>query len=781
MPRVLPGVEISITDRSQVSLQAANFVNYGVVGVFEKGPNSPALISSQTLFQTYFGTYSNATDKMAWMTIYNILGGNAAAVYVGNVYNTSSAKYGAIGVKNSSLSSKVSAPVLNPFATGTSSNTSFDFTPAISGETHASVTNTFTLVYTPVLAASLTFTGTGITAHDDGLGNIKDGTNTTVGAINYYTGVVTLSPSISVETITAAYTYNTEYLFAMFAYSPKTWSSRFGIAVDSITKGTLAQIQMVTGGSGFTSAPTVNIYGGGGSGVTGLTSTILNGSVTGVSFTSGGTGFTSTPVVNFSGGGIGSGFVSGTATVVSGAITAIAIGTAGTYGLTSTYPLQIVGDGVGAVATATTDGSGHVTTITITNGGAGYTSANVTAYVDVGGTTATAIVGGVNAPTTNFQITEVYLNDDGTYTSGNTSGVTITDSNSQIVGVLKQYIVSRNPMGVDDTGASNYIEDVVTAKSSTFTAINNTDYDWWIVPDNATTVTGTMNGGANGTTPSTTEYTNTIALYASPSNEYNVFVGAGKTDPLILQAINNLVSTSGKERFAFLDTIASSSSSTIVTWATSTIGISTSKQIALYTPNAYTSFNGRKTYTPASSLVAVNYAKSVSNGKKYLPPAGIDRGSVDVLQLENYYSDADILNLHGAQLNVIKQIPGYGSVIFSDFTFQSKLTATSYINSVLTLNDMLEFFRNNIITANYKVINDVTYLEVYTLIDGYLKTLALKEGTIESTYSIKIDNSADAKDAREIRVSIVFVFQGLVQKIVLNLTYTTNALYTKIA
>ena len=57
-----------------------------------------------------------------------------------------------------------------------------------------------------------------------------------------------------------------------------------------------------TGGSGYTSVPTVSFSGGGGSGAA-ATAIVTNGRVTGLTITAGGTGYTSVPTIAFADGG----------------------------------------------------------------------------------------------------------------------------------------------------------------------------------------------------------------------------------------------------------------------------------------------------------------------------------------------------------------------------------------------------------------------------------------------------------------------------------------------
>ncbi len=65
---------------------------------------------------------------------------------------------------------------------------------------------------------------------------------------------------------------------------------------------TIGSAIVTAGGSGFTSAPTVALTGGGGTGAT-ATATIANGQVTSVTITNPGSGYTSAPTITFSGGG----------------------------------------------------------------------------------------------------------------------------------------------------------------------------------------------------------------------------------------------------------------------------------------------------------------------------------------------------------------------------------------------------------------------------------------------------------------------------------------------
>ena len=76
----------------------------------------------------------------------------------------------------------------------------------------------------------------------------------------------------------------------------------FGTLTAASPGGILPAITLLTGGSGYTSVPSVNIVGGGGSGAIAV-ATISGGVVTGVLVTNQGSGYTSTPQITITGGG----------------------------------------------------------------------------------------------------------------------------------------------------------------------------------------------------------------------------------------------------------------------------------------------------------------------------------------------------------------------------------------------------------------------------------------------------------------------------------------------
>ncbi|MBI5770412.1 MAG: immunoglobulin domain-containing protein [Verrucomicrobia bacterium] len=140
-------------------------------------------------------------------------------------------------------------------------------------------------------------------------------------------------------------------------------------------------------GTGYTSAPTVTLSGGGG---TGATATANFAVTTGV-VTAGGSGYTSVPTVTLSAPPSGGTQATAVATVSGGAVTGVIV-TAPGSGYTAAPTVTLGGPGTGATATT----SGQIVGITVTAGGSGYTSAPTVAFSGGGGSGAgaTAAVSG---------------------------------------------------------------------------------------------------------------------------------------------------------------------------------------------------------------------------------------------------------------------------------------------------------------------------------------------------------------------------------------------------
>jgi len=152
------------------------------------------------------------------------------------------------------------------------------------------------------------------------------------------------------------------------------------------SQGSVDNVVLVDGGSGYSTAPAVSFTGGGGTGASAEASLAAT-TVASLSLTNAGSGYRSAPVVSLTGGG-GSGALA-SAVLTPTTVSSLAL-TNGGSGYTSTPTVSLTGGG-GTGATATCVLSGRaVASVTITNGGSGYTGAPTIAFSGGGGTGAAA-------------------------------------------------------------------------------------------------------------------------------------------------------------------------------------------------------------------------------------------------------------------------------------------------------------------------------------------------------------------------------------------------------
>ena len=188
-------------------------------------------------------------------------------------------------------------------------------------------------------------------------------------------------------------------------YIPVRKMSGVGIPLYDVN-GIIDDINLVEGGSGYTSPPTIVIHGDGTGAV--ATATLSGNSVASINLNNAGSGYTFAYVTFESSSGDGAtaevilGGIDSTtpqqdveSAAIGGTVDKINIINTGVDYIPGDVIVSISGDGSGAEAIATVDNDGEISAITVTDVGSGYTYANVTITNNVGigtGATARAIV-----------------------------------------------------------------------------------------------------------------------------------------------------------------------------------------------------------------------------------------------------------------------------------------------------------------------------------------------------------------------------------------------------
>lgn len=225
---------------------------------------------------------------------------------------------------------------------------------------------------------------------------LSDGTATQV---NTATGILT-----AIST-----TPNTFYNTAVSTQLPVCgqWGSQYLLIANNITANSYwvwdgsvlytagnldPAVTITSGGSGYTSAPTVTAYGGSGTGAT-FTATVSGGSVVFIQVTNPGIGYQPGDEVQLfiTGGGSDNG-AELVAVLTAGTVQSVEITNPGTGFTPGTYALGFSGGGgTGATGTYVVGSGGTVQSTTITSGGSGYTGTPAVTFPSGGGSGATGL------------------------------------------------------------------------------------------------------------------------------------------------------------------------------------------------------------------------------------------------------------------------------------------------------------------------------------------------------------------------------------------------------
>jgi hypothetical protein len=181
-------------------------------------------------------------------------------------------------------------------------------------------------------------------------------------------------------------------------YTMAKVSADNGATWSNYTTGTVVQLHIGNIGSGYSSAPAVNVSGGGGLGTVITAGNPVNGAIPSISITAGGSGYQkptgNDPYGNTLGvtcsitGGGGSGAKCTAIGNVGGVISVVRLTDNGS-GYTSTPSCSIGGSGTGATCSVGAPVNGAITSYTITNPGSNFTSAPTLSISGGGGSGAT--------------------------------------------------------------------------------------------------------------------------------------------------------------------------------------------------------------------------------------------------------------------------------------------------------------------------------------------------------------------------------------------------------
>ncbi len=354
------------------------------------------------------------------------------------------------------------------------------------------------------------------------------------------------------------------------------------------------------------------------------------------------------------------------------------------------------------------------------------------------------------------------------------------DDNSDLV--VNSYEVSLNKLGENKFGRNIFIESVFDNSYYGVAYINEEYENMDILPVLDSNVVY-MAGGNDGDSVTDTEKVQMLSKFEGDNIYFNYFCGNGNVSKSVIDKISSLVNY--KNKVAYMDCLDSDNVDTIVSWAEE--NMPDNYRCFWYSPFVYTTYNGAIYYCGVSAKVVSKQCELAKNNKEFMSVSGVGNGSLNVVRLLNVYSKDDQAKLSAVGINAVRNLKGYGVVVMDNQTGQKKFSGTSFINSVLTLCDMIENLENILPQLQLnRVINEETFITLRQLVTVYLTRLENKEGTIEPSWSkygwvLKIDelNNEITRDLKEINCELIFSFQSVLRSVNMYLTYMNNQMIVK--
>jgi phage tail sheath protein FI len=493
-----------------------------------------------------------------------------------------------------------------------------------------------------------------------------------------------------------------------------------------LSGGAITAVAVSSGGTGYTSAPSVVITStGGGSGATFTVQTSgssPNLTVTGITVVTGGSGYKGTVTASFTGGG-GSGASAGTVTVATSSVTGITVGTAGTGYITApSVTVAAPPSGVTALATSTIVTAG----LKIINGetyntnyvnGAGVVGEFAAKYPGAAGNSilvsmadsATYASWTYKAEFDSAPGTSTYAStvNNGATTAVDEVHIIVIDEDGVFTGtpgtILEKFaFASKASDARKSDGTNNYYKNVINSRS---------EYIWWM--DHPTAVTGTtawgsvaqgatfksltaaltysLSGGTDDFSPTDGELQSAYALFNN-AERYDVsLVLAGKANTTVASYIISSVAEARLDCVAFISPQDTSTGDPIIgstdTQATSIVAYRNSLPSSSYAvmdsgyKYQYDRYNDKYRWVPLNADVAGLCARTDYTNDPWFSPGGLNRGQIkNVVRLAFNPNKTNRDTLYKSGVNPVVTFPGEGTVLFGDKTLLAKPSAFDRIN-----------------------------------------------------------------------------------------------------
>ena len=252
--------------------------------------------------------------------------------------------------------------------------------------------------------------------------------------------------------------------------------------------------------------------------------------------------------------------------------------------------------------------------------------------------------------------------------------------------LVETWVVSRKTK-IDGYGKQLYLESKINGYSKYITVQDNTAILDTYMPDGFATQLN-LGSGSDGTAYTSAEFASEIAAgwdkFSNPAEvDVRILLNGGETNDTVQTAMNALA-VARADCIAILDIDYDEMASSVadaVTWRKTTININSSYS-ALYAPwvRINDPYNDVLLYVPPSGYVGAQFAYNDYVAQPWNAPAGFNRGLLNILGVQDIFTEGERDTLYEAQINPLQTFRGEGDVIWGQKTLQTKSSALTRVN-----------------------------------------------------------------------------------------------------
>ena len=254
--------------------------------------------------------------------------------------------------------------------------------------------------------------------------------------------------------------------------------------------------------------------------------------------------------------------------------------------------------------------------------------------------------------------------------------------------LVETWVVSRKHK-INGYAKQLYLEDKINGYSDYITVQDNVALADTLMPDGFADPVN-LGAGDDGTAYSSAAFASKISLgwdnFANPADiDIRILLNGGETTKTVQLKMKE-IAEDRSDCFAILDVDYDEMGlgvSEAITWrkGADTCNLNTS-YCGMYAPwqRINDPYNDILIYVPPSGYVGAQFAYNDYVAQPWNAPAGFNRGMLNVVSMQDIFTEAERDLLQEAQINPLQSFRGEGDVIWGQKTMQTKNSATSRVN-----------------------------------------------------------------------------------------------------